>query len=163
MIRFDVSNLVEARPGAALSLPIDSGPACLEDVELAYLRGTIEVTRVRNGLLLQGTVESQLRIQCVRCLELYDLPVALEIEETVRLPGSPPRDGMPYAVASSGWLDLAPLLRELTWLEIPMKAVCAPTCRGLCPQCGAPVGSSACTCEREQIDPRWTALRDLDL
>lgn len=163
MIRFDVSTLVEARPGAALSLSVDTGPWYLDDVEVGFLRGTLELTRVRNGLLLQGTVESQLHVECVRCLESYDLPVSLELEETFRLPDSGPREGMPYAVSGNGWLDLGPLLRELSWLEIPLKPLCRPTCSGLCSRCGARLGVEACTCEEAEIDPRWAALRDLVL
>jgi len=161
MIRFDVSALVEARPGASLSLPVDTGPQCLDDIEVGFLRGAVEVTRVSSGLLLQGTVESQLHVECVRCLKPYDVLVALEVEETFRLPGSGPREGMPYAVSSSGWLDLGPLLRELSWLEMPLKPLCGPTCRGLCSRCGARLGLEACTCGEAEIDPRWAALRDL--
>jgi uncharacterized protein len=163
MIRFDVSALVEARPGAALSLVVDTGPECLDDVEVGFLRGTIEVTRVESGLLLQGTVESQVRIECVRCLDSYLLPVNLEVEETYGLPGSIPGEGMPYSVSSSGWLDLSPLLRELSWLEVPLKPLCGPSCRGFCPRCGEPLGPAGCTCAERMVDPRWAALKDLVL
>jgi uncharacterized protein len=163
MIRFDLSALVEARPGAALSLVVDTGPECLEDVEVGFLRGSIEVTRVDSGLLLQGTVRSQVRIECVRCLETYLLPVALEVEETFGLPGAVPREGVPYSLSGSGWVDLAPLLRELSWLEVPLKPLCGPTCRGLCARCGEPLGAEGCSCAEPQVDPRWAALKDLML
>ena len=163
MIRFDVSTLVEARPGAAVSLTVDTGPRCLDDVEVGFLRGTIGVTRVKSGLLVQGTLESRLRIDCGRCLESYDLPVTLELEETFGLPGPNSREDTPYSISTNGWLDLAPLLRELSWLEIPFKPLCGPTCKGLCSRCGERLDSETCTCEEAELDPRWAALRDLVL
>jgi uncharacterized protein len=163
MIRFDVSALLEARPGATLNLDIDTGATRLADLEVGFLRGAVGVTRVENGLLVQGTVASQLRVDCVRCLESFDLTVALELEETFRLPGTGPILGVSYAVTSNGWLDLAPLLRELAWLTIPLKPLCASACRGLCSGCGADLNVEACTCEELEVDPRWAALRDLVL
>jgi uncharacterized protein len=47
-------------------------------------------------------------------------------------------------------------------LELPMKPLCSEQCAGLCPTCGAPVGSKECTCrEQEHRDPRWAALAQL--
>jgi uncharacterized protein len=161
MIRFDVSTLLEARPGATASLNIEAGPQCLTDLEVGFLRGTATVTRVKGGLLVQGAVESELRLECVRCLASIDLPVTLELEETFRLPGIRATADMPYAVASSGWLDLTPLIRELGWLAIPLKPVCSESCKGICPQCGAELNREQCDCERAAIDLRWAALQDL--
>jgi len=100
-------------------------------------------------------------LECVRCLEPFDLPITLELEETFRLPGVGPKPDMTYAVNADGWLDLAPLLREQAWLAIPMKPLCSPDCRGLCPHCGANLNHESCTCEEEQIDPRLALLKDL--
>lgn len=161
MIRFDVSALTKARPGASLTLNVDTGPQHLIDLELGVLRGTIQVIRVQGGLLVQGTLESQLRLDCVRCLESFVLPIALEIEEIFGLPGAGPRPDVTYKVGDDGWLDLAPLLRELAWVATPMKPLCDPECKGLCPQCGVNLNEESCTCERTRIDPRLAALKDL--
>jgi len=161
MICFDVSTLVKARPGASMSLNVDIGSYNLGDLEVDFLRGTIRVIRVQSGLLVQGTVETQSKLDCVRCLESFVFPVALELEETFRLPGVSPKPEMPYQVNGDGSIDLAPLIRELAWVAIPMKPLCRPDCRGLCPQCGANLNSESCECERLQVDPRWALLGDL--
>lgn len=163
MIRFDVSALTKARLGTSLTLDVDAGPQSLADVELDFLRGTIRVVRVQGGLLVQGTVESQLCLECVRCLEPFVFPIALELEEVFRLPGAGPSPTLDasYVVGDDGWLDLAPLLRELAWVATPMKPLCHSDCKGLCPQCGANLNLESCTCERVRIDPRLAALRDL--
>lgn len=162
MIRFDVSVLTKARLGASLTLNVDTGPQSLTDLEVDFLRGTIRVVRVREGLLVQGIVKSQLSLECVRCLESFVLPITLELEEIFRLPGA--GASIPdvfYVVGDDGWLDLAPLLREDAWVAIPMKPLCDADCKGLCPQCGANLNIESCTCESAGIDPRLALLKDL--
>jgi uncharacterized protein len=161
MVRFDVSSLIKAQPGTTLTLDLDVGPERLIDLEVQFLRGTIRVTRVQGGVLVQGTLESQLSQECVRCLELFKLPIALELEETFRLPGASRQVDTPYAVSEGGWLDLTPLLREQSWLAIPMKPLCNPNCKGLCPQCGVNLNLESCACENTRIDPRLAVLKEL--
>jgi uncharacterized protein len=161
MIRFDVSSLLKARLGASLTLSIGTGSQRLTDLQVSFLRGTVQAVRVQGGVLVRGSVESQLGLECVRCLESFDLPITLELEETFRLPGVGPKPDMTYAVNADGWLDLAPLLREQAWLAIPMKPLCGPDCKGLCPHCGANLNHESCTCEEERIDPRLALLKDL--
>jgi len=162
MIRFDVSVLTKARLGASLTLNVDTGPQSLTDLDVDFLRGTIRVVRVREGLLVQGIVKSQLCLECVRCLESFVLPITLELEEIFRLPGAgASTPDVSYVVGDDGWLDLAPLLREDAWVAIPMKPLCHADCEGLCPQCGANLNLESCTCESAGIDPRLALLKDL--
>lgn len=161
MVRFDVSVLIKARLGASLALDVDTGPRRIDDLEVSFLHGTVRATRVQGGILVQGAVGSQLNLECVRCLESFPLPITLELEEIFRLPGMSPRADMPYAVSGDGWLELTSLLREQSWLVIPMKPVCSPECKGLCPQCGADLNKESCACVREQIDPRLALLKEL--
>ena len=143
MVRFDVSSLIKAQPGTSLTLNVDVGPECLIDLEVKFLRGTARVTRIQGGLLVQGIVQSQLS------------------QETFRLPGASRKLDTPYAVSEGGWLDLTPLLREQGWLAVPMKPLCTPNCKGLCPQCGTNLNLESCACEKVHIDPRLAALKKL--
>jgi len=161
MIRFDVSALIKARLGTSLALNVDTGPQTLTDLKVNFLRGIVQVVRVQGGLLVRGTVESQLGLECVRCLESFIFPITLELEETFQLPGAGPRPDVSYAVGSDGWLDLALLLREQAWVAIPMKPLCDPDCKGLCPQCGVNLNLESCTCREVRVDPRLALLRDL--
>jgi DUF177 domain-containing protein len=161
MIRFDVSTLTKAQLGASLTLSLDTGPQTLGELEIGFLRGTLHAIRVQGGVLVQGSVDAQIELDCVRCLETYVMSVTLGVEETFRLPEIPPTPDQPYAMASDGSVDLAPLLRELTWLAIPLKPVCRPDCNGLCPQCGTNLNYETCQCQDENIDPRWALLQDL--
>ena len=161
MIRFDVSTLIRSRLGSTLTFTMNTGPQRLTDLDVDFLRGTIRVTRVQAGLLVQGEVETQLRLDCVRCLDAFSLPTVLEIEETFRLPASKPKPDLPYAVGEDGWMDLAPVLREQAWVAIPIKPVCRSECQGLCPECGANLNAGPCDCGQGEVDPRWASLKDL--
>ncbi len=161
MIRFDVSTLTNARLGASLTLDVIVGPQDLTDLNVDFLRGTVQVIRVQDGLLVQGIVESQLTLECVRCLDAFVFPIALELEETFRLSGAKADSDYVYVVGDDGWIDLLPLLREQVWVDIPMKPLCDPDCKGLCPQCGVNLNIESCDCDHTWIDPRLAVLKNL--
>jgi uncharacterized protein len=77
------------------------------------------------------------------------------------MPGTDPIAGAIYAVGEAGELDLAPLIRELAWLAIPMKHLCDPECKGLCPHCGVNLNDEPCQCEEIRVDPRLAPLKEL--
>jgi len=161
MISFDISALTKARLGTSLTLNVDTGPQSLTDLKVDFLHGTVQAIRIPGGLFVQGTVESQLRLECVRCLEPFALPITLELEEIFGLPGASPRQDVTYVVSDDGWLDLAPLLREQSWVAVPMNPLCRADCKGLCPQCGTNLNRESCTCESTKIDPRLAVLKDM--
>jgi uncharacterized protein len=161
MLRFDVSPLVGAQLGASLVLDVESGPSTLIDLQVVSLRGVVQVTRVQGSLLAQGTVQAELQLECVRCLEPFVLPVTLELEETYTLPGVAPESEESLAVREDGTLDLTPLLRDQGWLAIPMKPLCSKDCRGICPICGANLNQTSCDCAEQPVDPRLSALARL--
>ncbi len=51
-----------------------------------------------------------------------------------------------------------PLVEELLQLEIPLKPLCRPDCKGLCPHCGADRNTTPCDC-REEGDERLAKLK----
>lgn len=51
-------------------------------------------------------------------------------------------------------------IEEQMQLELPMKALCRDTCKGLCPQCGADRNVSPCTCAPPP-DERWKSLKSI--
>ena len=161
MLTFDVSRLLKASLGTSVTLDIDTGPRELEDLEVDFLRGTVHVTRAEGGFFVEGTVESRLKLECVRCLAPFSFPVSLELAEMFRMADSDPRPGAIYAVSEGGELDLAPLIRELAWLAIPMRHLCDAECQGLCPHCGVDLNEESCECEEMHVDPRLARLKEL--
>lgn len=132
-----------------------------------------------------GRVEAELECVCSRCLEAFVVPVASDI--TIRfLPASDPApavaagrggredrdraddDGQEVQADDLGVsfyrddeIDLFEVAREQFYLALPMKPLCQPECKGLCPVCGVNRNRESCTCQTTWVDPRMDALRKL--
>ncbi len=118
---------------------------------------------------LTGHVRSVLEIPCCRCLDGYRQPVDLECDLLYvpfgRNTGTGEREvegqDLSMAFYTGQTLDLGQLMNEQFYLALPMKPLCSESCKGLCPECGANMTQSRCTCERGWRDPRWAALEGL--
>jgi len=123
------------------------------------VRAGLEVINTGKTLAVEGVVSGRLRLNCGCCLEPYDYPFEVAVEETY-IPAS--EGGGEEAVPFSGdYLDLTPEVLKSIILTLPMKMVCREECRGLCPQCGRNLNEGMCGCENEDIDPRLSVLKNL--
>ena len=116
-----------------------------------------------------GRAQTRLELDCSRCVEPFDMPVDATFElryvPQAENTGEPERevteDDLTTAFYSEGTLDVIDLLREQFQLVLPMKPLCAETCRGLCPDCGANLNRTECGCSPTWEDPRLTPLKGL--
>lgn len=162
MIKLNLSKLTHAVPGRQAAAVLDLDELVVGDLHLSYLRGELEFTRVVDGILVVGTLETEIETLCTRCLSPLKLPVTLTLEDTIGLPNAEVTSERPVRVSEDGWADLTPLIREYAWLALPLNPLCSEDCKGLCPDCGGNRNLGECMCEEtEEIDPRWEALRDL--
>lgn len=134
-------------------------------VALAQVGVAGKVVRTSRGFFVSGWVEATLRLRCVRCLDEFtvDLHEAMEVE-LLPLTAAPREEETQLGRAdletrfyTEPVLDLAELAAEQIELALPMKPVCSPSCRGLCPRCGANLNVESCGCAAE-ADLRWSAL-----
>jgi uncharacterized protein len=58
-------------------------------------------------------------------------------------------------------IDLQPLIREYALLEIPIKPICKPDCKGLCPVCGEDLNQVDCGHKGDTKETPFSALKDL--
>ena len=56
-------------------------------------------------------------------------------------------------------IDLDSILREQIILALPMYPKCSEDCLGMCPVCGIDLNTQNCSCERDDMDPRWEKLK----
>ena len=56
-------------------------------------------------------------------------------------------------------LDLTNCVLNQVILSLPMKSLCSPDCKGLCPTCGTNLNDAKCNCANENIDPRLEVLK----
>lgn len=132
--------------------------------------GRVKFTKILQGILAQGKFRTEVEVNCNRCLEPFDLPVAFEIEEEfrpsvdlqtgARLPQDEEADEATQ-ISEQNILDLSEVARQALLIAMPAAATCRPDCAGLCPHCGQNLNEGPCDCTDDTLDPRWASLRDL--
>ncbi len=121
---------------------------------------------------IKGRLEVEMEASCSRCLEPMRVPVKKSFDLFYRSHKTLPptrRDeeielqqpDLEVGFYVGAGLEFDDALREQILIEMPMKPVCEPNCRGLCPQCGANLNTAPCQCEVEDLDPRWVGLKSL--
>jgi uncharacterized protein len=118
---------------------------------------------------LRGKFAGKFEVPCARCVEPVEIPlesdfdlifrpVVADTEATERSITAPETEIGYYQRDS---LLLEDVLREQVLLSLPVRTLCKPDCKGLCPRCGQNRNSQDCSCDEGPSDPRWEALSGL--
>jgi uncharacterized protein len=175
---FKVSELEREPIEFDLSLPpgvIDFGQEAEQAGPLAA-SGLAEVIHEHRGphdivadIRLRGQLSGNFQVPCARCVEPVQIPLAAEYDLIFRpaaADSEPPERSITAPETEIGYyqkysLSLEDVLREQVVLSLPVRTLCKPDCKGLCPRCGENRNSQACSCEEGPKDPRWEALAGL--
>jgi uncharacterized protein len=162
--RIPVTNLLR-RPGASRTVQAEGvlddlrGPGAEVAADRPIAVDLI-LERVSEGIVVRGTITATWVASCSRCL----VPVGGELQvQAGELYERHPLEGETYLLGEDDIVDLEPLIRDALTLELPAVPLCRTDCRGLCPTCGVDHNLASCDCDNSQPDPRWEALRSLDL
>jgi len=141
-----------------------------------------KLERLDRRIRVEGHAKAELTAGCSRCLGPVSLDVPVDFELTL-VPadeyaddardakdantgpsaGSFDLDNAEEETYSGKVIDLDPILREQLVLALPGYPVCAESCKGLCPVCGANLNDRECGCDRHVPDPRWAGLKNVKL
>ncbi|MDX1615360.1 MAG: DUF177 domain-containing protein [Candidatus Promineifilaceae bacterium] len=159
-LRFNFGFLLEADLGTRRTIELDYPTIRVEDVRLAPLRGSFQAIRASKGIYITGTLNTSIATECARCLTGVMFSAELQLDDMFYYPASlaPPGE---FGVGEDGFIDLTPLVRQLSLLEVPMQLYCQEACKGLCVECGQNLNEGQCDCVPEAIDPRMAALKNL--
>jgi uncharacterized protein len=127
------------------------------------IRGT--VTKENDRIDLDATASAEGHFECTRCTEEFDrvikahvvahfVPAALATEDdddSIHV----------YEPFQSPMIDITEDVRDALALAIPMKHLCKPNCKGICPHCGKDLNVDQCDCLPEEIGGNWSALKGL--
>ena len=126
----------------------------------------VQATRAAEKVRLLGSVAATVEFECDRCLK----PLSTQVDQSFDLLYLPPLgvgdehelhdDDLSVAFYQGQTISLDDLVREQVELTLPMARLCKEDCLGLCPECGANLNETVCTCREEATDPRWAALKD---
>jgi uncharacterized protein len=129
---------------------------------------TLEVQNTGQALLARGQFQGKVQLVCARCLQDTVLELQGKFNEQFSLPGASDPDLQlidQLEPAESAFakqiLDVSELLRQQLLLALPLRALCSPSCEGLCPACGVNLNLNVCQCPKTEGSPAWEVLRDL--
>jgi uncharacterized protein len=165
-IAFDL----ELAPGA-----VDFGNEAEQQGMLAT-SGEAEVLHEHRGprdivadIRLRGRFAGKFQVPCARCVEPVEIPLEADFDlifRPVAADSDAPERSITAQETEIGYyqkdsLVLEDVLREQVLLSLPVRTLCKPDCKGLCPRCGENRNSQVCSCEVGPSDPRWQALAGL--
>lgn len=161
-----------------------------ELLALGAVRWQGEMSFADPGYLLRGHLTYDQTLACNRCLKPHEATMEADVELliVVEAPGRAHRHRRPQGalgqhedaharagegeqalaepdlstmVVTAEELETRPIVLEQLQLNIPMKPLCRPDCKGLCPRCGADLNITRCSCVAAAPDPRWAALGEI--
>ena len=170
MVQYSVAQLLKEPTGSTRKHAIREVTPQLEEITLLQLEGSLVFMRTDAGIWVHGSLGLETPGECSRCLEPFldsrrlefddqyypsmDIDTGAPIDETLVEDDS-------FRITHRHVLDLSEAIRQHIIARTPMKPLCQPSCRGICPQCGVNRNETDCHCAETPRDARWDALFQL--
>jgi uncharacterized protein len=128
----------------------------------------LNIVREFDHIRVTGRVETSIILGCSRCLSSFkkelDSPFTifymkdegLGQDEDVELSD----EDLITATYDSGEIDFTDEISQQVLLSIPIKPLCSEECMGLCPQCGIDLNDSQCSCNKNNKNIHFNALKE---
>ena len=148
-IDFDGEILFEAPDSQ--KIPVHASMHVMKEAQSVYITGTIRTTFLQ---------------RCSRCLNTAATSMDFKFSVLYQ-PGMSDQKEAPHELKGEeleiGFyghdeIELADMLREQITVNLPIKPLCAETCKGMCPRCGANLNNESCSCTTQETDERWKVL-----
>jgi uncharacterized protein len=143
------------------------------DTESVKLKSVISVKgELKKGIVqtdARGEISAAISLECTRCLTETEQELEFPFEAAFVAPENYTeakeaelKDAdLDVSILKDDEIDLSELVREQILLNLPEQVFCTEECKGLCEKCGANRNLIDCNCEEKEIDPRWSALKNL--
>ena len=119
----------------------------------------IQVNNISKALLVDGTIHTELKASCGRCLETFVYPLTLSFQDRWIFRTQETEDLQETAlILDKDEVDITERIFEQIVLALPMKFTCSADCQGLCSTCGGNRNLTPCHCGEDNINPRFAAL-----
>ncbi len=166
----NVSQLLRDPIGSTRDFKIDELIDISSDGKSHKIQGECRLLRTRRSILVSCQLDTEVELSCNRCLGKFLQPLKIKFEEEFfptldALSGAPlpePEESSAFTIDEHHTLDLTEAMRQYILMAIPMKALCKQDCAGLCPTCGKNLNEGPCNCPKQNTDPRWSKLAELD-
>ena len=114
-------------------------------------------------VLIKGELKLVLEIPCDRCLQMVNVPLEVALEREVLSPDAitdqNEKDEQDFMLGYE--LDVEAFVNSEILVNMPVKVLCKPDCKGICKQCGHNLNEGECGCDTFVPDPRMAAIKDI--
>lgn len=169
-MRISLSEVINLK-GRSSEYSFDIGDSEIDYMGTAYrYSGTAPVTIKaymvgEKSVVVSGEISVSLELACDRCLERVDYPIETSFERRYELDADGTAclsdDDEKVSYIDDYSLDIEGLVAEEVIIGFPMKVLCSDGCRGICTKCGANLNKGECGCDRTELDPRMSIIKDL--
>lgn len=160
-MQFNVSQLLREPVGSTRRYSLEPEPP--------VHRGSVELIRTPQGVLVRCVAVVVVDAICSRCLAPFGYPEEIAFEEVfhqqvdVHTGLRIDTDAEPenFLIDVNHTIDIREAVRQYSEVAAEMQPLCRPDCPGICPVCGQDLSIEPCGCDRASGDPRWSALAAL--
>jgi len=126
-------------PAAGLILEEEISPADLDvETKLVKLDSPVKIKadiyKITNAVNVDIFLTVLIRTECSRCLDELKIDLKKKLKLNYQVSGLDQE------------IDVTPEIREELLLNYPIKPLCKPDCKGLCPKCGEKLNEGGCSC-----------------
>jgi len=133
------------------------------------VKAHLEITKTGSDVFVRGDVETTLEFVCGRCLRAFEQKIDTGFNLFFTREAEKAREKELHAGdldvnlldPKGAEIDTSEILRAQLSLDAPMKPLCSPDCKGLCPKCGEDMNIGPCKCPQASTpDGRFAKLKD---
>jgi len=134
-VKIDVNKI----PLEGLTLEEQINPSALDlDTDIVKFSRPIkiraEVSKITNAVTVALSLSGSIHLNCSRCLGEFKIDLKKNLRSNYQVNKSEPI------------IDLDQDIKEEIILDYPIKPLCNPDCKGLCPKCGENLNEGGCSC-----------------
>jgi uncharacterized protein len=182
IMRIRAEDLKESKLSLKFEQPPESFPVLAEMADtdvcqfLTPIRATLRAQQIGDIVEIEGSISTAVRLDCGRCLQSFEMPLESQFALTYSQIDTAPEQSdsndeeIELTIEDMGLIHyqgeeihLDKEIQEQVILALPLRALCKPDCKGLCPGCGADLNTAVCECERSSTGGKFEALKKLDL
>jgi len=143
---------------------------------LAPVKTALSAHQIGDMVEIEGSISTAVRLSCERCLQSFETPLESSFALTYKQTepdtdkGRSNQEELELTAEDMGLIyhqgeeiNLQNEIQEQVVLAFPLRALCKPDCKGLCPQCGADLNNEECDCDRSPPGGKFAALKKLKL
>ena len=160
-MKIDVS-IIAKNSGTSLNIMFNENIADLKTYDDGFefnnpVEFSGQLVNVSGVFKLSGYLKTGYIVKCYRCLKDIKGEMDLEIKEDF-VNAEKSTDPEDYTYEGNA-IIIDKALKDNIILNLPMKQICAESCKGLCALCGADLNIESCGCKGDTVNPQMETLK----